>query len=97
MAFQATLSREPDEWAPSVEEYAETIALALGDALKAVGIDPDPVTLLVEPGRSLFGDAGVHLTRVRNVKRQTAGGHFTWVESDTSQWFMMHGIAEASR
>ncbi|MBS1881366.1 MAG: hypothetical protein JSS97_00240 [Actinobacteria bacterium] len=85
------------EWAPSVEEYAETITTGLGEALREEGIDPDGVRLLVEPGRSLFGDAGVHLTRVANVKRQGGDAAFTWVETDTSQWFMMHGIAEASR
>lgn len=89
--------RSDQEWGPTLDEYADTITEGLREALREAEIDPASVTLIVEPGRSLFGDAGVHLTTVANVKRQTGENSFTWVETDTSQWFMMHGIAEASR
>lgn len=90
-------ARPHDQWAPSIEEYASVITSALAAGLDELGTGGQEVKLMLEPGRSLFGDAGIHLTRVANVKRQTSAPRFTWLELDTSQWFMMHGIVESSR
>ena len=54
-------------------------------------------TLEAEPGRSLFGDAGLHLTRVLSVKRQTAPAPYTWIETDTSEAFLPGRAARAQR
>lgn len=90
-------ARRHDQWAPAIEEYASVITDALAEGLDELNVDSRDIKLMLEPGRSLFGDAGVHLSRVANVKRQSAPPRFTWLELDTSQWFMMHGIVESSR
>ncbi len=55
--------RHRDEAPPSAADWAGALFAALGDR---------PLTLLVEPGRFLVGNAGVLLTRVEYLKR--AGG-----------------------
>jgi diaminopimelate decarboxylase len=79
---------------PPLEDYAEAIGGALGAELVAVGIDPARRVLEVEPGRALYGDAGIHLTRVLGVKRE---GERTWVETDTSEAFLPDGLLEHNR
>jgi diaminopimelate decarboxylase len=90
-----TLARRQDAAPPPpLERYAEAIGGALAPELAAAGIDPAGRVLEVEPGRSLYGDAGVHLTRVLGVKRE---GEFTWVETDTSEAFLPDGLLEHNR
>lgn len=78
--YHATLSRvvgallrehPPRPMAPSIEQYAATITATLRERLAARGISTAGVRLQAEPGRGLYGDAGLHLTRVTKVKRQT--------------------------
>jgi diaminopimelate decarboxylase len=57
------ISYRPDEEAPSVSDYAEATVRALHDHL-----DPN-ARLIVEPGRSVVGRAGVTLYSVITVKR----------------------------
>ena len=57
--------------AAPIADYATAIAGTLGTELARRGLDPAGVALEVEPGRSLHADAGVHLTTVRGLKRQT--------------------------
>jgi diaminopimelate decarboxylase len=57
------ISYRPDEQAPSVSEYAEATVRALHERL-----DPG-ARLIVEPGRSVVGRAGVTLYSVVTVKR----------------------------
>jgi diaminopimelate decarboxylase len=90
-----TLARRADApEAPPLERYAEAIGAALAAELRAVGIDPAGRTLEVEPGRALYGDAGIHLTRVRHVKRE---GTRVWVETDTAEAFLPDGLLEHNR
>ena len=63
--------RHRDEAPPSAADWADALGDALGDR---------PLTLLVEPGRFLVGNAGVLLTRVEYLK-QTAGGCFAVVDA----------------
>ena len=42
----------------------------------------------MEPGRSLYADAGLHLATVGNVKRQTAPTRQTWIETDSSDAYL---------
>jgi diaminopimelate decarboxylase len=74
--------------AAALGEYAGGIAGALGAALTAGGVKPDGISLLVEPGRSLFADAGLHLSRVVHVKTQSRPVPATWIEVDTTEMFM---------
>jgi diaminopimelate decarboxylase len=90
-----TLARRADAPAPPpLERYAEAIGDALERELRAVGIDPAGRALEVEPGRALYGDAGMHLTRVLGVKRESAR---TWIETDSSEAFLPDGLLEHNR
>ena len=75
--------------APPIEAFAAVVGTELAAFAGAV--------LEVEPGRSLFGDAGLHLTRVLGVKRQTAPEPYTWIETDTSEAFLPDGLLEHNR
>jgi diaminopimelate decarboxylase len=79
---------------PPLEAFAGALGEALARALSEQGIEPAGIALEVEPGRSLYGDAGVHLTRVLHVKRQTEPEPWTWVETDTSEAFLPDGLIE---
>jgi diaminopimelate decarboxylase len=72
----------------TVEEYAQTIAQTLREALQAGGIDPAGITLEVEPGRAIHGDTGIHLTGVQNLKCETMNRPRRWAELDTSEVFL---------
>jgi diaminopimelate decarboxylase len=74
--------------APDIEQYGAAIGASLHAALSDGGLDPRGITLQIEPGRSLFAAAGVHLSRVRHVKRQQRPVPRTWVELDTSEIFL---------
>lgn len=56
-----------DAHAPLVAEYAATLRRGLGDACEQRGLRSRPV-LLVEPGRSIAGPAGLTLYRVGTIK-----------------------------
>lgn len=57
---------------------------ALIDAMAKAGVADLDLTLLIEPGRSIVGDAGVMLTRVLYVKEQ-AGKRFIIVDGAMSE------------
>ncbi len=74
--------------AASIEKYAECVGTSLCASLRAGGVEPDGIVLQLEPGRSLFADAGVHLTRVRHIKTQMRPTPATWIEVDTTEMFL---------
>ena len=74
--------------APAIEIYAEAITSTLRETLRKHGIDPLGVTLQCEPGRSMHGDTGLHLTSVVNVKKMSRPLEMTWLETDTSEFFL---------
>jgi diaminopimelate decarboxylase len=74
--------------APPLDRFAEGIVTALRSALTVAGVGLDGITLQLEPGRSLFADAGVHLSHVCHVKTQARPVASTWVEVDTTEMFM---------
>jgi diaminopimelate decarboxylase len=80
-----------------VEVYADAICGALRDELTTRGYDTHGILLEVEPGRALYGDAGVHLTTVRRIKRQTRPFPWTWVETDSSENFLPDVFLEHNR
>jgi diaminopimelate decarboxylase len=88
------IAAEDRTTAPTVEEYAEAIATALGNRLRHNGIESVGIALEVEPGRGMFADAGVHLTTVRHVKREARPEPWTWVETDTSEMFLLDSLVE---
>ena len=90
----ARRSTAPD--APSIAEYAKSITGALREGLTRLGI-PTAIRLEVEPGRGIYGDAGIHLASVTNIKRQTAPVRQTWIETDTSDSFLPDVNLERNR
>ncbi len=55
-----------DQSPPSVADYAETIVSAMTATCAELGMEPP--TLVVEPGRSIIGPAGVAIYRVGAIK-----------------------------
>ena len=82
---------------PSPAEYAGAVAGGLAEALRASGVDPKGIALEIEPGRAVYGSAGVHLSTVLNVKRQAAPVPRVWVGCDSSEVLLSDTGWEHSR
>jgi diaminopimelate decarboxylase len=82
---------------PSPAEYAGAVASGLAEALRASGVDPRGIALEIEPGRAVYGSAGVHLSTVLNVKRQAAPVPRVWVGCDSSEVLLSDTGWEHSR
>ena len=93
----ALTSHTPRKAPPAIEEFAAVAVRTLRRELHSHGVRTDDVRLQVEPGRSLFGDVGVHLARVKVVKRQTRPIPYVWVLTDTTEFFLTGGRFEHSR
>ena len=76
------------ERGPSIEDYAEAMTSALRAALDERGLPRAGLALEVEPGRSLYADAGIHLATVRNAKRERGRAPERWIETDTTEMFL---------
>lgn len=82
---------------PTVEQFAATITSTLRSELTREGVDISGMRLQIEPGRSLYGDTGLHLTRVKKVKRQSEPIPYSWVLTDTTYFFLAGGVFEHNR
>jgi diaminopimelate decarboxylase len=82
--------------APTVAEYAETLTRTLRDELAAIGMSAAR-RLEIEPGRAIYGNAGIHLATVTNVKRETRPAQRVWIETDTSECFLPDVNLERNR
>jgi len=92
------LTEQPTPKAPpTIESYAATIAGTLRAELRRQAVDTIGVRLQTEPGRALYGDTGIHLARVKVVKRQTRPIPYAWVLIDTTQFFLAGGVLEHNR
>ncbi|MDH3290634.1 MAG: alanine racemase [Gemmatimonadota bacterium] len=80
--------------APSIEDYARVCTETLRDALHRVGIATEGLLLELEPGRSIHGDAGIHLTTVRSIKRMTHPIRFNLVVVDSTEFWLTGGRYE---
>jgi diaminopimelate decarboxylase len=81
----------------SAQQYAKVITESLAESLAGNGIPAAGITLEIEPGRACYADAGVHLTRVANVKTETAHPPLRFVELDTTEAFLLDTHLEHSR
>jgi len=78
---------------PTLDDYARIITDTLRSALKTNGLNAQGLLIEVEPGRGLHTDTGIHLTRVKNLKHETATMDHHWAEVDTSEVFLgVHGL-----
>jgi diaminopimelate decarboxylase len=89
--------RAPNALAPTVEEYAQSLTFGLRTALTAARVPTKGKVLEVEPGRGLYADAGIHVATVRNIKSQTTPVPRTWVETDTTEMFLLDTLIERNR
>jgi len=90
-------SRPLDALAPTPEEYAEALTSTLRSELERRGLIAEGKALEIEPGRALYADAGLHLTSVRHVKSQQDPIPYRWVETDTSEMFLLDSLVEHNR
>jgi diaminopimelate decarboxylase len=89
--------RAPQDAAAPVAAYAEAVTSGLSGQLAKAGIPLDGIALEIEPGRSLYGDAGLHLTTVMHVKSQDTPLPLRWVETDSSEMFLADSVFEHNR
>jgi diaminopimelate decarboxylase len=82
---------------PDLAQYASVVTDSLRNALVDHGFRPDGIRLEIEPGRGMYGDAGIHLAMVRNVKVQQEPQPHRWVETDTSDMFLPDVVWEHNR
>lgn len=80
--------------APSIEDYGAACTRTLTRELPRNGIDTKGVMLQLEPGRSLHGDTGIHLTRVKSIKKMNEP--ITWCHAalDTTEFWFTGGRYE---
>jgi len=74
--------------APTPAEYAEVLTSTVRRELTRQRFATDGLCLEIEPGRAVYATAGLHLTRVVNVKEQRDPAPRRWVETDTSEAFL---------
>jgi diaminopimelate decarboxylase len=82
---------------PAIEDFARAVTSTLRRELGRHGVRTEGVRLQVEPGRWLYGDTGIHLAKVKVVKRQTKPYPYTWVLTDTTYFFLAGGVMEHNR
>ena len=80
--------------APSIEDYARATTAALLEALPKHGVDPHGIMLQLEPGRSIHGNAGVHLTTIEATKKMTSPIKWNVVTIDTTEFWLVGGRYE---
>ena len=88
-----TAETSPRPLSPAFEDVAEALASGLRTGI-AGGVPLAGVTLEVEPGRALHADTGIHLTRVVNLKQQREPLAWRWVETDTTEMFLLDLLVE---
>jgi diaminopimelate decarboxylase len=80
--------------APTIEDYAEVCTRTLRQELPKHGIDTKELMLQIEPGRAMHGDAGIHLTTVKNIKRVRNPIRWNIVVVDTTEFWFTGGRYE---
>jgi diaminopimelate decarboxylase len=75
-------------------EYARAVAESLAESLRDRGLAREGMLLEAEPGRAVYADAGLHLATVTNVKRQRDPDPRRWIETDTSEVFLLDTTLE---
>lgn len=81
---------------PGIKVYAESIATLLKTQLEKHNLNPEGITLEVEPGRAMYGNIGIHLSQVKGLKSETKPVPWKWVEVDTTALFLSSIVYEHS-
>src|SRR5262249_34531910 len=69
----------------------------LRSEMQRLHLPVDGMAIEIEPGRSLYADTGIHLTTVKNVKVQAGAASRCWVETDTTEMFLIDSLIEHNR
>jgi len=94
-AALAKITARPNQTrAPTIEQFAATVTATLQQSLSDHGIDPKGIMLQLEPGRSIHGNAGIHLTTIEATKFMTSPIHWNVITIDSSQFFLVGGCYE---
>jgi diaminopimelate decarboxylase len=80
--------------APEPADYLSAVVEPLRAGLREQRVATQDIRLEIEPGRAIYGDAGVHLTTVRHVKTQREPVPRVWIETDTSEAFLADTVIE---
>jgi diaminopimelate decarboxylase len=80
--------------APSIEKYGAACTRTLRRELPKHGVDTRGLMLQIEPGRSVHGDAGIHLTTVRSIKRLTTPIRWNLIIVDSTEFWFTGGRYE---
>jgi diaminopimelate decarboxylase len=80
--------------APAIEDYARVCTHTLRQELPKHGINKAGLMLQIEPGRSLHGNTGIHLTTVKNIKRMREPIRWNVVVVDTTEFWFTGGRYE---
>src|SRR5262250_3327704 len=75
-------------------DYARVVAESLAEALRDRGLAREGMLLEAEPGRAVYADAGLHLATVTNVKMQRDPDRRCWIETDSSEVFLLDTTLE---
>jgi diaminopimelate decarboxylase len=90
-----TLETRPNQTpAPTIEAYAEACTRTLREELPRNGIETKGLMLQIEPGRSMHGDTGIHLTTVMNIKRMREPIRWNLIIVDTTEFWFTGGRYE---
>jgi diaminopimelate decarboxylase len=80
--------------APTIQDYATACTQTLRQELPGQGIKIEGLMLQVEPGRSMHGNTGIHLTTVRNIKTMREPIPWNVVIVDTTEFWFTGGRYE---
>jgi diaminopimelate decarboxylase len=83
-----------EERAPTIESYAGACTRALRAGLAKEGIDTRGIMLQLEPGRSMHGNAGIHLATVKSIKHVRRPIRWTVIAVDTTEFWFTGGRYE---
>jgi diaminopimelate decarboxylase len=80
--------------APAIQDYATACTHTLRQELPRQGVKIEGLMLQIEPGRSMHGNTGIHLTTVKNIKRMQAPIRWNVVVVDTTEFWFTGGRYE---
>jgi diaminopimelate decarboxylase len=93
--MQLILTRTPNKkLAPTIEDFAEATMGAFRKAMLHHKLNTKGLHFQLEPGRSLYGNAGIHLSTVMKTKHQKKPIVWNWVLLDTTYFFLTGGTYE---
>jgi diaminopimelate decarboxylase len=73
---------------PGIDDYTGALTGSVRNAFINHGLSTNGMTLEIEPGRAMYGNTGIHLTRVCDIKTESEPKPWRWVETDTSEIFL---------